>query len=411
MNRRSTLAAGCAALLSWLPALAQDKVTVLQGARILPGGAAPIEHGVLVIAQGRVQAVGGANTSIPDGAVVVDVAGKTITPGLIDAGWDGGAAANDRNEQGQEVTPAMRILDALDPQDQSFRRARAAGVTAVQASPGGRNVIGGLGAVLKTWGERAEDMVLQDEASLRIVMGAEPSVGNRAIRGGSIDSMYYRRPTTRMGVVWEVRKAFYDAKDYQQRTIANGDAPKDPGMEVLVRALQKKLMVVTTARAEQDIRTALRLASEFGYRTVVDEAQEAHLCADELAASKTWVLVGSPSADQVAGIAAADGAAPRWYTLSLLAHKGVPFVITTGSNGAGLELIREATFAVRFGLSPAAALDAITLLPARLLGIDGRTGSLAVGKDADFVVWSKDPFDATAVAEAVHVNGIRVNDR
>ncbi|GAB4156505.1 MAG: hypothetical protein Fur0037_24790 [Planctomycetota bacterium] len=106
-----------------------------------------------------------------------------------------------------------------------------------------------------------------------------------------------------------------------------------------------------------------------------------------------------------------DGARPRWYTLSLLASKGIPFVITTGSNPRALDLIREASFAVRFGLSRGSALDAVTILPARLLGIDARVGSLAPGKDADFVVWSTDPFDPTAVAEAVHVNGIRVNDR
>lgn len=401
----------CAALLVCFPTTAQEKVTALKGARILPGGGAAIDNGVLVIAQGRVQAVGGAGTAIPAGALVVDLSGKTITPGLIDAGWNGGADANDRNEQGEEVTPQMRILDAIDPEDPSFVRARAAGVTTVQVSPGGRNVIGGLGAVLKTAGTRVEDMVLLDEASLRIVMGSEPSMGNRAIRGGNIDSMYYRRPTTRMGVVWEVRKAFYDAKNYQQRTIADGATPKDPAMEVLVRVLQKQLTVYTTARAEQDIRTALRLSEEFGYRTVVDEAQEAHMLVDELSKAGTWVLVGAPSADRVDGLGAQDGAAPRWYTLSLLAHQGVPFVITTGSNAAALDLVREASFGVRFGLSPQQALDAVTLLPARLLGVDNRVGSLAAGKDADFVVWSKDPFDPTAVAEAVHVNGIRVNER
>jgi imidazolonepropionase-like amidohydrolase len=250
-------------------------------------------------------------------------------------------------------------------------------------------------------------MVIADDASLRLVMGAEPSMGNRAIRGGDVDSIYYRRPTTRMGVVWEVRRAFFDAKQEQQ-TDGKANAVPNPGRDVLQRVLQGRLAAFTTARSEQDIRTALRIADEFGYRTVVDEGQDAHLVADELAAAKVWVLVGAPSAPAIAGTAAADGADPRFATPALLAQKGVPFVITTGTNLAALDLVREAMFAVRHGLSPAQALDAVTILPAKLLGIDDRKGSLAAGKDADFVVWSHDPFDPAATAIQVHIDGTEV---
>jgi imidazolonepropionase-like amidohydrolase len=405
---RSLLAVAIAALT--VAAAAQDKITVYKNARIWPGGATPIDNGVLIVQQGKVQAVGGASTPVPAGAVVVDLAGRQITPGLVDAGWQAGASLNDRNEQATEVTPQAHVLDALDPQDRAFARARRCGVTAVQVSPGNRNVIGGLGAVVKTAGATPAAMLLKDESSLRIAMGSEPSGGNRAIRGGNVDSIYYRRPTTRMGVVWEVRKAFFAAKDYQQRTIAGSPPPVDPGMAVLVRALKQELVVFTTARAEQDIRTALRLATEFGYRTVIDEAQEAHLVLDELAASKAWVLVGAPSADRTAGAAANDQADPRWSTLGALAKAGIPFVITTGSNPLALDLGREALFAVRFGLSPQDALDAVTLRPAIVLGVDNRIGSLAAGKDADFVIWSTDPFDPTAAVQAVHCNGLRVDE-
>jgi len=408
MNRRITLP--LALLAAAASMAAQDQVTVFRGARIWPGGAEPIDNGVLIVARGRVQSVGGPSTPIPDGAVVQDVSGRQITPGLIDAAWCHGAGANDGNEQGDEVTPQMKILDALDPQDRAFARARAAGVTTVQITPGNRNVIGGLGAVVKTFGETPQAMLLKDESCLRIAMGAEPSMGNRAIRGGNVDSIYYRRPTTRMGVVWEVRKAMYDAKEYMERTIQNGAPPPDPGKEVLVRVLKQQLTVCTTARSEQDIRTALRLAEEFGYHTVIDEAQEAHLVADELAAAKVWVMIGAPSADRIAGTGAADGAAPRWSTLGMLAHRGVPFVVTTGSNLAALELVREASFAVRFGLSPRDALDAITVRPASLLAVDGRVGRLAPGLDADFVLWSADPFDPTAVALTTYLNGLATHD-
>jgi imidazolonepropionase-like amidohydrolase len=355
-----------------------------------------------------VTAVGGKGTAVPAGAEVRDVKGRTITPGLIDAGAQFGAGAADRNEQGTEVTPSVHVLDAFDPADKALRRARLGGVTALHLTPGNKNVIGGLSAVVKTWGENPAAMLLKDETGLRLTMGSEPSQGNRAIRGGNIDSMYYRRPTTRMGVVWTARKAFYDAKAYQESLAGNPKA--DPGMQVLNRVLKGELLVFTTARAEQDIRTALRLMDEFGYKTAIEEAQEAWRVVDELVAAKVWVLIGAPSADRVLGPAAADSADPRFHTILLLHQRGVPFVITTGSNPQALDLVREATVAVRNGLPAQAALDAVTIQPARLLGVADRVGSLSAGKDADFVVWSGDPFDPTARAEAVYVNGTRANE-
>jgi len=125
-------------------------------------------------------------------------------------------------------------------------------------------------------------------------------------------------------------------------------------------------------------------------------------------AARTTVLLGAPSASLVAGTGAQDDAEPRSATVAMLAARGIPFVITTGTNLQALDLVREAMFATRNGLSPAQALDAITLEPAKLLGIADRTGSLQKGKDADFVVWSTDPLDPAAVAESVHIDGISV---
>ncbi len=388
-------------------AAAQQQATVYTNARLLPGGAPPIENGMLVVAGGKILAIGGSDLAAPPGATVVDCKGKTITPGLIDASFRAGVGA-DPNEHSEEVTPHLRVLDSLDPEDRAFARARAAGVTAVHVMPGNRSVIGGIGCVVKTFGSEPRAMLLKEDASLHITLGAEPSMGNRAIRGGSVDSIYYRRPTTRMGVVWEVRKTFFDAKQAMQMTAGAPPLPPDPGRAVIERVLKGQLTAVTTARSEQDLRTALRIADEFGYRTVLDDAQDAHLVLDELVAAKTTVLLGAPSATTVLGTAGADGAEPRSATVQKLAARGIPFVITTGSNLASLDLVREAMFAVRNGLSPTQAIDAVTIEPAKLLGIADRTGSLAVGKDADFVVWSTDPLDPAATAESVHIDGISV---
>ena len=388
----------------------QQQVTAYTNAHIIPGGKPTIEAGTLVTSGGKVIAIGGVDLKIPDGAVVVDCKGKTITAGLIDASFQSGNTTNDLNEQSEEVTPHLRVLDSIDPEDPRFARARNAGVTTVHVMPGTRNVIGGLGCVLKTQGSDPKEMVIKEDASMRIVMGAEPSMSNRAIRGGRVNSIYYRRPTTRMGVIWEVRRAFYDAKEALSKTQgAPDDAPPSPGTDVLTQVLQGKLKAITTARSEQDLRTALRIAAEFGYETVIDEAQDAYMVADELAAAKTVVMLGAPSAEGVSGPGSADGSAPRSGTVAELASKGVRFVITTGTNAAALPLIHEAMFAVRFGLDKSQALDAITIEPAKLLGLSDRIGSLAPGKDADFVIWSQHPFDPAAVAESVLVNGLSVS--
>ena len=388
-------------------AASQQDVTAFTNATVLPGGAPAMRQATMIVAGGKVVALGSADAvEIPVGAVVVDCSGKTITPGLIDASFMTSVTANDANEQSDEVTPHLRILDSLDPEDPMMRRARSGGVTTVHVMPGTQNVIGGLGCVVKTHGSDPDQMVVKQDATMRIVMGSEPSNRNRAIRGGRIESMYYRRPTTRMGVVWAVRRAFFDAQEAMQKTQGAPDqGPPSPGIEVLTQVLQGKMTAVTTARSEQDLRTALRIADEFGYQTVIDEAQDAYMVADELAERKATVMLGAPSATDVGGGGGRDGAAPRSGTVRALADKGVKFVITTGTNTRRLPLVREAMFAARNGLGPQQALDAITIEPAKLLGVDDRIGSLAKGKDADFVIWSNDPLDPAAVAESVHIDG------
>lgn len=410
MNNSALLAIFALSIPIGLPA--QDQVTVFRGARILSARGAPIEQGILVISSGKIQTLGGMDTSIPEGAKIIDLQGKTITPGLVDAGTTLGLDQNNANEQGAEVTPQMRVIDAIDPADPRFARIRRHGVTTVQVNPGNKNVIGGLGAVLKTSGKTVYEMLLRDESGLRMTMGREAASGNRAIRGGAPDSIYYRRPTTRMGVIWAARKAFYDAMEYrEQRTIADGDSPSlggDPGMEVLVRVLDREITVHATTHAEQDIRTALRLAAEFGYKTLLEEATEAWRVAKEIKDAGVKVLISSPSVQESVDSSRRDGAEVRLSTLNLLAEAGIPFAIHTGSSIGSMHLINEAMFALRNGLSREQTLAAITRIPAEILGIDDRVGSLSPGLDADLVIWNGDPFAPTTRVEVVYINGQEV---
>ena len=386
-----------------------DRVTVFRGGQVWDGVAErPIENGVVIMEGGKIRAVGDADTVVPAGATVVDCTGKVLTPGLVDASTTLGVRSTDANEQADEVTPAMRILDAIDPSAKSFERARNQGVTTAQISPGNRNVIGGLGAILKTAGTTVEEMLVRDSSCLRMTLGSEPSSGNRAIRFGAPTSLYFRRPTTRMGVVWAVRKAFYDARAYQERKTDGEALPAssvDPDAEVLVQALEGKLQVRTTARAEQDIRTALRLAEEFGIKPVLEEATEAYRLIKELRAAGSQLVFGAPSKE-----VGRDGAQVRWNTLNELAKAEIPFAIATGGNIGTHALRLEAMFAVRNGLPAAAALRAITSIPAEILGVADRVGTLAVDRDADLVVWTGSPFDPTTRPDSVWIQGRRIDD-
>ncbi len=390
------------------PGLAQQEAVVLKGATIYPVSGTAIQKGVVIFSGGKIQAIGGADTETPAGARIIDVTGRFLTPGLIDAGTTLSVSPQDANEQVEEVTPHMRIVDAIDPSHKVFEAVRRHGVTTVQVNPGNRNVIGGLGAVLKTHGSTVAEMLMKDASALRMTMGSEPSRGNRAMRYGTPIGLYYRRPTTRMGVVWVAREAFYDAMSYrEERTIADPDAtpPEDPGLEILLKVLDGKLQVHTTARAEQDIRTALRLADEFGYKTVIEGAIEAYRCVDLVAAAKAKVIFSPPSTSDTSR---QDGAEGRYHTLNLFAKAGVPFAIQTESRLGERHLDHEVMVAMRNGLSFDKALAAVTLTPAQVLGIDTQVGTLDVGKDADMVIWSGKPFEPTSKVERLFINGREV---
>lgn len=386
--------------------VAQEGPIVLRGATIYPVGSAPIENGTVVIEAGRITAIGGDQTPAPtDARVITCEVDWVITPGLIDAGTSLSVSDKNSNEQAAEVTPHMRVLDAVEAGHRAFERARGSGVTAVQINPGNANVIGGLGAIVKTWGSTTEEMLIKDASALRVTLGTEPGRGNS--RSGTTHNIYYRRPSTRMGAIWEVRRAFYDAMSYRDRKSIpddDGPPPVDPGKEVLLQVLDGNLTVHTTARADEDIRTALRIADEFGYKTVIQGGIETWAVIDEVVDAQATVIFAPPSLNG----ANPDGAQGRFHTLNMMAERGVPFAIQTDSSLGERSLAHEAMVAMRNGLSFDKALTAVTLVPAQVLGIDDIVGTLEAGKNADLVVWSGAPFDPTSTALMVFIDGRQV---
>jgi imidazolonepropionase-like amidohydrolase len=361
-----------------LMALLQAEDAVLfKDARVVTGLGPELPKASVLVVGGRIRKVAEA-IEAPAGARVVDAAGRVLMPGLVDAGSRGGD-----NEEGSEVTPSVSALDALEPGAPALRRAALSGLTTIYVGPGNRNVVGGLGAVVKTAGP---DLLrpLRERADLKTALGAEPSLGNYPPRGGPA-TFFARRPTTRMGVVWEFRKAFSDARE--------GRA-KGPDGDVLGAALGGKLTVRVAAAKGTDLETALSLGADFGLALLVEDAREAWKNPEAL--RKTPVVL-RPSLEPETG--SVEG---RPDTLAILRAAGVETALTGESAEA---MLAAAAFAVKHGASRADAIRALTSVPARLLGVADRVGSVEEGRDADLVLYSGDPLDPRSAVERVMIGG------
>jgi imidazolonepropionase-like amidohydrolase len=366
-----------------------------------------IEGGTVLIEDGKITAVG-ATVTVPDGVTVVNAAGSWVLPGFIDAhahvgvheegeGW----AGNDTNEMTDPVMAQVRAIDAIYPYDLGFRDAVTGGVLAVNVNPGSGNPIGGQTAALKCWGRSVDEMLLRSPSGLKSALGENPKRvwGERG-----------KTPGTRLGTASVLRTAFVDASNYLARLDVEQRKPeadrkhvdRDLKLEALVLVLKREIPWRQHSHRSDDIATAMRIAEEFGYQLVIDHGTEAHLLADVLAAKGIPVIIGplftSRSKVELRNRSLANP--------GKLARAGVTIAITTDHPVVPIHfLVHQAAFAVREGLDAATALEALTINPARIVGIDDRLGSLEVGKDGDVVIWSGDPLNVLNRAEQAFVEG------
>ncbi|MBL8899330.1 MAG: amidohydrolase family protein [Planctomycetes bacterium] len=385
---------------------------LIQAGTVIDAKGQRFAPGAVLVKDGKILAVGtglvAANAKVRDfGAHAV------VTPGLIEANAE--IESIDRAEEGAEITPRLRLADGLDPESRAWAGLRRNGVTSAFLSPGGRAVISGRGAVVKTMPTADERWILDPAGALKATMGQEPSGGNIVPRFGRPNSIFYRRPTTRMGVTWEFRKAFSDAQLYAAARSAGG--PLDPDAQVLADLMASKGEIRMRARLLQDIRTAIRLAEEFGLRLVIEEGIESFRSPEEILAAKAKLIYG-PTLFEPAGIVFGFGFATgsvrqqetdRNYlaTPARLHASGVEFALGSADYAAtDRGLAHQAAIAVHFGLPREVALRACTVVPAMWLGIEKRVGTLEVGKDADLVVWSGEPFELATRPVAVMVDGV-----
>ena len=387
-------------------------------ATIWTGTGPELIDGVIVVEDGKIVAVG-SDIQTTD-MTVVDCTGSYILPGFIDPHthtgvWGEGARDDyDGNEISEAITPYTRALDAIYPEDIGFADARRGGVTTLGISHGSANPIGGQLSVVKSYGLVADDMVIKEPAGVKMAMGENPK---------RVGEHYKRAPSSRMGVAYLARKAFYDAIEYRKdwdhhRALVAAENAKpesernplrepklDLGKEMLLQVLDRKIPVRNHAHRMDDIRTAIRLADEFGYRLVIEHATEAYRIADEVAAHDVMLAVGPLFGDRAKR--EINKATPA--NVGIMVEHGCTVAIMTDSPFNPIHNLRDlAIFAIREGLDPSRALETITINGAKILGVDDRVGTLEPGKDADFVIIDGDPWDARNKVQSTYIEGRNV---
>ncbi|WP_127818135.1 amidohydrolase [Microbacterium sp. CPCC 204701] len=380
-------------------------ILAVTGGYVVPVSSDPIEGGTVIVTDGVITAVGGAETPVPGDAEVVDASGSWVVPGFVEAhghvgvheegeGW----AGDDTNEMTDANGARFRALDGIDIDEEGFRDALRGGVTSVVVKPGSGNPIGGRTVAIKTWGGRTVDeQLLAMDVSVKSALGENPKrvYGDRK-----------QTPATRLGVASVLRDAFVAAQGYADKRAAaaeKGEAfERDLGKETLAAVLAGELIWDQHCHRHDDIATAIRIAEEFGYTLVVNHGTEGHKIADVLAEKRIPVIFG-PMLTSRSKVELRDRAISN---LALLAAAGVKVAITTDHPVVPIDQLRlQAILAVRDGLPAATALRALTTNPAEILRLDQRVGALEVGRDGDVVVWSGDPLTVESRVQRVLIQG------
>ena len=396
---------------------AADAPVVYRGAKILTAAGQTFDPGVLVVQDRKIAAVGPVDgTVVPEGAEIRDVSGKVIIPGLVDSHSHLGvysrpavAANRDGNEMTGPVQSIVRALDSLNPFDPGIRMANAGGVTTANIMPGSGNVIGGQTIYVKLRGYTPEQMWIASTdnlGGLKMANGENPkrSYGGRG-----------QSPGSRMKIAALQRAEFIKAEAYLRkwddfRTKIATDASATPpdvdlGLETLVEVLQKKRTVHFHTHRADDILTVLRLKEEFGFEVVLQHGTESFKVLDQIAAAQ--VPVSLTIVDSPGGKAEVVDFTER--CAAELAAAGIKVLINTDDPVTESRfLLRTAAIAVRGGLSEEDALKAVTINPAEVMHLADRVGSLAAGKDADFVVLSGPPFSVYTRVLETYIDGQQI---
>jgi imidazolonepropionase-like amidohydrolase len=350
----------------------------------------PIVNGVVLIKNGKIEAVGtAAQVKIPTDYQVLSA--KVVTPGLIDArtviGLNG--YMNQPHDQmaldgSGSMQPELRAFDSYNPEERLIEWIRGYGVTTIHTGHQPSALISGQTFIAKTFGKTIEDVTVTPTAMISVTLG-ENGMGTQG-----------RSPGTRAKQVSMLREMLIKAANYKGE-------PKDLKMDVMSKVIKREIPLLVNANKAQDIMTALRIAKEFNIKIVFDSATEAPLVINEIKASGFPVIVHASMA--------------RTESLSLetagkLKKAGIPVALQGGYEGyvpKARIILFEAAMTLKNGFTMNDALGSITIDAAKILGIDNKVGSIAVGKDGDIAMYDGDPFEFTTHCVGTVINGVLVS--
>ncbi|MDM7923579.1 MAG: amidohydrolase family protein [Pyrinomonadaceae bacterium] len=410
MKRRTiSLLAVCVLLAAAFSAAGQQGDVLIKNATVMTATRGTLENTDILIRGGKIARIG--RNIDAGGARVIDATGKFVTPGIIDA--HSHAMISAINEGTLSVTSMTRIEDVLDPTDISIYRALAGGVTGALLLHGSANAIGGQSSSVKfKYGRPVEEFLIPDAPpGIKFAMGENPKRSSQTSFGQGQTPRY---PRTRMGVIETMRDAFVRARDYKQtwddyRAKKTRVMPRrDLELEPLVEILEGKRKVHAHGYRSDEQLNLLALAEEFGFTIgTLQHGLEAYKFAREIAKHGAGVSI---FVDSWSYKLEAYDAIP--YNAYILWKNGVNVSINSDSDERIRRLNLDAAKTMKYGGVPEQdALRMITLNPAMQLGIDKRTGSIDVNKDADIVIWTGHPFSPYSRVETTMIEGVVYFDR
>lgn len=373
-----------------------------------------IEKGYVKIENDKITAVGEGECT--DDEIVLYETGW-LFPGFIDGHTHIGIAedslgfeGDDINETGDSITPQLRSMDGINPFDRAFFEAVAAGVTCAAVAPGSANPIGGQICVIKTDGRIVDQMLVREPAAMKFALGENP----KTVYHGKNQS-----PETRMATASMIREALTKANEYKEqydkykKSLTSGneedeeDKPEyDAKSDALMRVLTGEMEAHFHAHRADDICTAIRISKEFGLKTRLVHCTEGHLIADYVSE-----FCRETGAGVFCGPYLSDRSKPELSNMTfdnpgILSGAGVPVCITTDHPVTPLKYLPMcASLSVKAGMEKMEAYRALTVNPARSLGVDHRIGAVKPGLDADLVLFDGDPLEMFTKVKAVYING------
>lgn len=339
-----------------------------------------------------------------------DAEGGYVMPGMIDAhchlgmvedslGFEG----DDINDDSDPVTPQLRAIDAINPQDRGFLDALSAGVTTVVTGPGSANPISGQFAAIKTYGVCVDDMIVKAPCAMKMSLGENPKSSYHAKN---------QMPLTRMGTASLIRETLYKAIEYRDAMEKYNDEPDenekpefDMKYEALVPVINGEMPVKFHAHRSDDICTAIRIAKEFSLKYTIEHCTDGEIVKDILKRENAKVMLGPTLSDR----SKPELKNMAFSTYKELSDDGIDVAIITDHPEIPIEYLPLCvSLAVKNGMDKMKALMAVTSIASRNCGICDRVGTISEGKDSDILIFDSFPTDFDAKIVSVFVDGNKI---